>query len=91
MAETYQLRGDTDAALQAYQQVASRFPQQQQWALTALFRSGEIYEALQQYQKALGMYQRVATTDPNDRQGRFAAERVKYLKDKLAKPSAPRG
>jgi TolA-binding protein len=91
MAETQQLRGETSAALTAYQQVASRFPQQGPWTLTALFRAAEIYEAQQQYQKAIGMYQQVVTANPNDQQGRLAAERVKFLKAKLTKTTAPEG
>jgi TolA-binding protein len=92
IAETQQLQGETAAALAAYQQVASRFPQQHPWALTALFRAGAIYEGQQQYQKAISMYQQVATSNPQDQQGRLAAERVKFLKAKLAaKASAPEG
>jgi TolA-binding protein len=49
IAETYQRRGETAAALTAYRDLASRFPDQSGWALTALCRAGEIYEALQQY------------------------------------------
>jgi tetratricopeptide (TPR) repeat protein len=79
-----------DLALQAFQQVASHFPQQGPWTLTALFRAGEIYEE-QQYQKAMGMYQQVLTANPNDHQGHLAAERVKFLKVKLTKTTAPEG
>jgi tetratricopeptide (TPR) repeat protein len=61
------------------------------WSLTALFRAGEIYEALQQYPQAIRMYQQVATADPHDKQGRTAAERVKYLKARMAKISAQEG
>jgi tetratricopeptide (TPR) repeat protein len=91
MAETHQLRGDSSAALAAYQEVAQRYPQHRMWSLTALFRAGEIYEALQQYPQAIRMYQQVATADPHDKQGRVAAERVKYLKAKVAKTSAQEG
>jgi TolA-binding protein len=91
MAETHQLRGDSSAALAAYQEVAQRYPQQRMWSLTALFRIGEIYEALQQYPQAIRMYQQVATAEPHDKQGRMAAERIKYLKAKVAKTSAQEG
>jgi hypothetical protein len=33
----------------------------------------------------------VVTVDPQDKQGRMAAERVKYLKAKIAKNSAQEG
>ena len=91
IAETYQLQGEAGVALKAYQQIASQYPAQQKWAFTALFRAGEIYEQLQQYAKAIGMYQRVATADPDNPQGRFAAERVKYLKAKIAKTAGEQG
>ncbi len=91
IAETHQLHGDASAALAAYQEVAQRYAQHRMWSLTALFRAGEIYEALQQYPQAIAMYQRVATADPHDKQGRMAAERVKYLKAKIAKTSAQEG
>jgi TolA-binding protein len=91
LAETHQLRGDSSAALVAYQEVAQRYAQHRMWSLTALLRAGEIYEALQQYPQAIAMYQRVATVDPYDTQGRMAAERVKHLKAKIAKMSAQEG
>jgi TolA-binding protein len=91
IAETHQLRGDSSAALVAYQEVAQRYAQHRMWSLTALLRAGEIYEALQQYPQAIAMYQRVATVDPYDTQGRMAAERVKHLKAKIAKMSAQEG
>jgi tetratricopeptide (TPR) repeat protein len=77
--------------LAAYQEVAQRYAQHRMWSLTALLRAGEIYEALQQYPQAITMYQRVATADPHDKQGRMAAERVKYLKAKMTKTSAQKG
>jgi TolA-binding protein len=91
IAETHQLRGETTAALAAYRQVANQFSAQREWALTAMFRAGEIYETLQQYHKAIDMYQRVAAANPHDRQGRYAAERVKLLKAKTAKTPARQG
>jgi TolA-binding protein len=91
IAETHQLRGDSSAALVAYQEVAQRYAQHRMWSLTALFRAGEIYEALQQYAQAIAMFQRVATVDPHDKQGRIAAERVKYLKARILKTSAQEG
>ena len=91
MAETHQLRGDSAAALAAYQEVAQRYLQHRMWSLIALFRAGEIYEALQQYQQAIRMYQQVVTADPHDKQGRLAAERLKYLKAKITKTSAQEG
>jgi TolA-binding protein len=91
IAETHQLHGDSSAALAAYQEVAQRYAQHRMWSLTALLRAGEIHEALQQYPQAIGMYQRVVAADPHDKQGRMAAERVKYLKAKIAKTSAQEG
>ncbi|MGQ4807486.1 Cell division coordinator CpoB [Candidatus Entotheonellaceae bacterium PAL068K] len=58
---------------------------------TALFRAGETDEALHRYDEAIGMYRRVAATNPENRRGRFAAERVKYLKAKMAKSEAQQG
>jgi tetratricopeptide (TPR) repeat protein len=91
IAETHQLRGDSSAALLAYQEVAQRYAQHRMWSLTALLRAGEIYESLQRYPQAIAMYQRVVTVDPQDKQGRMAAERVKHLKAKIAKISAQEG
>jgi tetratricopeptide (TPR) repeat protein len=91
MAETHQLGGDSSAALAAYQEVAQRYPQHRMWSLTALLRAGEIYETRQQYTQAIHMYQQVATADPHDKRGRVAAERVKYLRAKIAKTSAQEG
>ncbi|MCZ6873437.1 MAG: tetratricopeptide repeat protein [bacterium] len=85
IAETYQLQGDVGMALQAYQQMASQYPAAQKWALTALFRAGEIYERQQQYTKAIGLYQQVVATAASDHpRGRYAAERIKHLKAKMA-------
>jgi TolA-binding protein len=91
IGETHQLRGDSAAALAAYQEVVRRYAQHQMWSLMALFRSGEIYEALQQYPQAIAMYQQVAAADPHDKQGRLAAERAKALKARLPKTSVPEG
>ena len=84
IAETYQLQGDVQTALRAYQQVASQYPDAPKWALTALFRAGEIYEKRQQYAEAIKMYQRVAAAEPEHPRGRYAAERARHLKTKLA-------
>jgi hypothetical protein len=51
--------------------------------VTALFRAGEIYEMLQQYREAMTMYKRVMTANSDNQRGRFAAERLRYLKAKL--------
>ncbi len=83
IAETYQLRGETQTALATYRLVARRFPQQYIWAVTALFRAGEIYETLQQYREAMTMYKHVMTANSDNQRGRFAAERLRYLKAKL--------
>jgi tetratricopeptide (TPR) repeat protein len=91
IAETHQLHGDSSATLAAYQEVAQRYAPYRMWSPTALFRAGEIYEALQQYAQAIVMYQRVAMADAHDKQGRMAADRVKYLKAKIAKTSAQEG
>ena len=79
MADTQQLQGETQAALTLYRQVASQFPQQPAWALTALFRAAELYEALQQYTDAIGLYRKVVAANPTDQRGRFAAERIRVL------------
>ena len=86
IAETHQLRGSMQEALSAYHEVATRFLQQHMWAVTALFRAGEIYETLQQYDKAIKMYKRVVAVGPNDKHGRYAAERVRVLTAKSAPP-----
>jgi len=83
IAETYQLQGDVEMALRAYQQVASQYADVQKWALTALFRSGEIYEQRHQYAEAIKMYQRVAAANPDDPRGRYAAQRAQRLKTKM--------
>lgn len=91
IAETYQLQGDVGTALHAYQQVASQYPNVQKWALTALFRAGEIYEQRQQYAEAIKMYQRVAAADPDNPRGRYAAQRVRRLKTKTANAAGKEG
>lgn len=91
IAETHQLRGAMQEALSAYREVATRFPQQHMWAVTALFRTGEIYETLQQYDKAITMYKRVVAVGPNDKHGRYAAERVRVLTAKSAPPQRQGG
>ena len=70
-------------ALTTYQQVASQFPQQPAWAITALFRAGELYEQGEQYDQAITMYQRVQTADPTSAKGRFAAEKIRTLQTRL--------
>jgi hypothetical protein len=37
------------------------------------------------------MYQQVVTAAPHDKQGRLAAERLKYLKAKITQTSAQEG
>jgi TolA-binding protein len=91
IAETYQLQGDVQMALQGYQQVARQYPKAQKWVLTALFRAGEIYEQQQQYSKAIGLYQQVASAAPDNPRGRYAAERIKHLKAKMAEIAKQQG
>ena len=86
MADTQQLQGDMQAALTLYRQVATQFPQQPAWALTALFRAAELYEALQQYADAISLYQKVVAANPADQRGRFAAERIRVLQQTGSAP-----
>ena len=86
MSDTHQLRGDTQAALALYRQVASQFPQQPAWALTALFRAAELYETLQQYTDAIGLYRQVVAANPSGERGRFAAERIRVLEQTGSAP-----
>jgi len=91
IAETYQLQGEVRKALQAYQQIARQYPEAQKWVLTALFRAGEIYEQQQQYSEAIGLYQQVVTAVPDNPRGRYAAERIKHLKAKMAELAKQQG
>jgi tetratricopeptide (TPR) repeat protein len=86
MADTQQLQGDLPAALALYRQVASQFPRQPAWALTALFRAAELYEALQQYADAISLYRKVVAANPADQRGRFAAERIRALQQTGSAP-----
>ena len=86
MADTQQLQGDIQAALTLYRQVATQFPQQPAWALTALFRAAELYEALQQYADAIRLYRKVVAANPSDQRGRFAAERIRVLQQTGSAP-----
>jgi TolA-binding protein len=86
MADTQQLQGDIQAALTLYRQVATQFPQQPAWALTALFRAAELYEALQQYANAISLYRKVVAANPADPRGRFAAERIRVLQQTGSTP-----
>ena len=86
MADTQQLQGDSQAALTLYREVASQFPQQPAWAVTALFRAAELYEALQQYADAIGLYRQVVAANPADERGRFAAERIRVLEQSGSAP-----
>ena len=70
LAETYQLRGEMQAALAAYRRPASDFSQQHVWALTALCRAAEIYETLQQFRKAINLYEQVMPPIPTSRGSR---------------------
>jgi TolA-binding protein len=86
MADTQQLQGDMQAALTLFRQVATQFPQQPAWALTALFRAAELYEALQQYADAISLYRKVVAVNPADQRGRFAAERIRVLQQTGSAP-----
>ena len=83
VAETQQLQGDRQMALTSYHQVARQFPQQPAWAITALFRAGELYEQGEQYDQAMTMYQRVQQADPTSAKGRFAAEKIRTLQARI--------
>lgn len=54
-----EVKGDTEAALKAYQEVAAKFEQQRDMAATALFRQGECLRKLGRKDEAAAMYRKV--------------------------------
>ena len=56
-----EVKGDTEAALKAYQEVAAKFEQQRDMAATALFRQAECLRKLGRKDEAAAMYKKVLT------------------------------
>lgn len=56
-----EVKGDTEAALKAYQEVAAKFEQQRDMAATALFRQAECLRKLGRKDEAAALYNKVLT------------------------------
>ena len=56
-----EVKGDTEAALKAYQDVAAKFEQQRDMAATALFRQAECLRKLGRKEEAAALYNKVLT------------------------------
>ncbi|NCC23570.1 MAG: hypothetical protein EOM25_00020 [Deltaproteobacteria bacterium] len=82
MGEGAQYLGNEDQALDYYLILGWKFPEQNIWALTALYRAGLIYENQGRFTAASRLFSRVAKNADRKSQKEAAEQRVKALEKK---------
>jgi len=82
LGEGAQYQGKTDQALDYYLKLAWQFPEQNIWAITALYRAGQIYEQKGMLQAAKNLYQTVLKNADRKSQKEAAKQRLNSIEAK---------
>ena len=76
LGEGSQYQGKTDQALDYYLQLAWQFPEENIWAITAMYRAGQIYEQKGMLEAAKNLYQAVLKKAERKSQKKAAKQRL---------------
>ncbi len=84
LAETYQMQGLEQEALKKYLELAYSYPKENIWAVTALYRAGQLCEKNKNYSLAKTLYSLVLKKAERKSQKEAAKERLKFLEDRIS-------
>lgn len=88
IAEGDQAMGNTETALKSYLELAFKFPEQNIWAVTAMYRISMIYEHKGQFETAKKFLNSVIKNADRKAQKEAAKARLSAIDSKLAKTGA---
>lgn len=83
LGEGQQYLGQTEKALETYLRLGWKYPKENMWAVTALYRAGLIYEQLGLPESAQKLYQTVIENSGRKSQKEAAEQRIQAIKTKL--------
>ncbi len=85
LAEGEQALGNIDKALDHYMRLAFQYPQENIWAITAMFRAALLYEQRAQYDTARNLLQTVIRNAETPQQREAAQNRLADIESKMTK------
>ena len=91
LGEGSQYQGKTDQALDYYLQLAWQFPEENIWAITAMYRAGQIYEQKGMLPAAKNLYQMVLKNAERKSQKEAAKQRLTSIEAKKKRKIVERG
>jgi TolA-binding protein len=83
IGQVYEEKGDLTVAAQEYLKVTYAHMSAPAGALMARMKAGRIYEKLEQWQDAVGVYQKIVDNHGDSRFGQIAALRIEAIQKKL--------
>ncbi len=83
LGEGQQYLGQTEKALETYLRLGWKYPKENIWAITALYRAGLMYEQLGLPESAQKLYQTVIENSDRESQKEAAKQRIQAIKTKL--------
>ncbi len=83
LGEGQQYLGQTEKALETYLRLGWKYPKENMWAVTALYRAGLMYEQLGRPEAAQKLYQTVVENSGRESQKEAAKQRIQAIKTKL--------
>lgn len=89
IGEGQQYMGQTDEALETYLRLGWKYPKENMWAVTALYRAGLIYEQQGKSAAAKKLYQTVLENSGRESQKKAAKQRIKAIESKGQENSQP--
>jgi tetratricopeptide (TPR) repeat protein len=79
--ETAQIENKPEKALEYYMQLAWKYPEQNIWAVTAMYRASLLYEQLGRYQTAAKLLKAVVRNSSRESQKKAAQDRLQAIED----------
>lgn len=89
LGEGEQAMGQSDQALDYFLTLAWQYPQESMWALTAMYRASNIYEAREQYEPARRLLKTVINNAQTSKQREAAKARLESIEGKMGRTSGP--
>lgn len=88
LGEGAQLKGNIDKALDYYLRLSWQYPQENIWAVTAMYRAGLIYEQREMFDTAKNLFQTVLKNADTDSQKEAAQQRLNSIESRMSSPAS---
>lgn len=88
LGEGAQLKGNIDKALDYYLRLSWQYPQENIWAVTAMYRAGLIYEQRGMLDTAKNLFQTVLKNSDTKSQKEAAQQRLSSIESRMGSPAS---